>query len=222
MVRTRATRYDQTLAPPARAVRGILDPTVYVSTPVGDSLVVDCVHRSCLVTHSGFQTRADLLLLRMVDFDIILGMDWLSPHYAILDCHTKILTLAMPGVPRVEWRGTLDHTPSRVVSFLKAHCMVEKGCDAYLAYVRDVSIDNPSVDSIPVVRDFPDVFPVVLSGMPPDRDIDFGIDLLPGTQPFSIPPHCIASPDLKELRDQLQELLVEQSYNEEPLSFALY
>ncbi|XP_070022533.1 uncharacterized protein [Nicotiana sylvestris] len=78
--------------------------SIYVSTPMGDSLVVDRVYRSCLVDLSGFETRADLLLLSMVDFDIILGMEWLLPHYAILDCHAKTMMLATPGVPRVEWR----------------------------------------------------------------------------------------------------------------------
>ncbi|XP_070017561.1 uncharacterized protein [Nicotiana sylvestris] len=168
-------------APYLGTSRETLSSPVYVSTPVGDSLVVDHVYRSCLVTIRGFETRADLLLLDMVDFDIILGMDWLSSQYAILDCHAKTVTLAMPGIPRIEWSGTFDHTPSRVISFLKAQCMVEKGCAAYLAYVGDVSADTPSVDSVPVVRDFPDVFPADVSGMPPDRDIDFGIDLLQGT-----------------------------------------
>ncbi|XP_070025468.1 uncharacterized protein [Nicotiana sylvestris] len=85
--------------------------------------------------------------------------------------------------------------------------MIEKGHDTYLAYVRDVSIGTPSVDSVPVVLDFPDVFPADLLGMPPDRDIDFGIDLLPVTHPISIPPFRIASPDMKKLKDQLQEFL---------------
>lgn len=136
----------------------------------------------------------------MVDFDIILGMEWLSPHYAILDCHAKTVTVAMPGLPLLEWIGTLEYTPSRVISFLKAQLMVEKGCDTYLAYLIDISIDTPTVESVPVVRNFPNVFPADFPGMPPDRDID----LLPGTQPISIPPYHMAPPELKE---QLQELL---------------
>ncbi|XP_070005509.1 uncharacterized protein [Nicotiana sylvestris] len=134
-------------------------------------------------------------------------MDWLSPYFAIPDCHAKTVMLAMPGVPFVEWRGTLNHTPIRVISFLKAQRMVEKGCDVYLAYVRDVSIDTHSVDSVLVVRDFPDVFAADLLGMPPNRDINFVIDLLPGTHPISIPPYRMAPPELKELKDQLHELL---------------
>ncbi|XP_070015170.1 uncharacterized protein [Nicotiana sylvestris] len=108
------------------------------------------------------------------------------------------------GLPQLEWRGTLDYSPNRVISFLRAQRMVEKGCDAYLAYVRDVSIDTPAVESVPVVRDFPNVFPTNLSGMALDRDIDFGINLLSGTQTISILPYRMAPPELKE---QLQELL---------------
>ncbi|XP_070036104.1 uncharacterized protein [Nicotiana tomentosiformis] len=63
------------------------------------------------------------------------------------------------------------------------------------------------MDSVPVVCEFPDVFPVDLLGMPPDRDIDFCIDLAPGTQPISIPPYRMAPPELKELNEQLQDLL---------------
>ncbi|XP_070008291.1 uncharacterized protein, partial [Nicotiana sylvestris] len=132
-------------------------------------------------------TGTILLLLDMVDFDVILGMDWLSPYHAILDCHAKTVTLALPDLP-----------PRR---------MVEKGCLAYLAYVRDSSAEAPSIDSVPVVREFPEVFPSDLPGMPPDRDINFCIDLAPGTQPISIPPYHMAPPELKELKEQLQDLL---------------
>ncbi|XP_070032668.1 uncharacterized protein [Nicotiana tomentosiformis] len=119
-------------------------------------------------------------------------MDWLSPCHAILDCHTKTVTLAMRGLPRVKWRVFLDYVPSRVISYLKAQRMVENGCLAYFAFVRDVSADTPTIKFVPVVIDFPDVFPTDLSGMPPDKDIDFGIDLVSGTQPISIPPYHMA------------------------------
>ncbi|XP_075089596.1 uncharacterized protein LOC142170798 [Nicotiana tabacum] len=180
--------------------------SVRVSTPMGDTIIVDCVYRSYVVTIGGLKTRVDLLLLCMVDFDVILGMNWLSPCRAILDCRAKTVTLAMSGVPRIEWRDSIDFVPSRVILFLKAQRMVGKGCLSYLAFVRDVSAETPSIDFVPVVRDFPDVFPADLSGMPLDRDIDFCIDL-PGTQPISIPLYRMALAELKELKEQLQELL---------------
>ncbi|XP_070013824.1 uncharacterized protein [Nicotiana sylvestris] len=79
--------------------------------------------------------------------------------------------------------------------------MVEKGCLAYLVYVRDTTVESPIIDSVPVVREFANVFPSNLPGMPPDRDIDFCIDLAPGTQPISIPPYHMTP------KEQLEELL---------------
>ncbi|XP_070002356.1 uncharacterized protein [Nicotiana sylvestris] len=83
--------------------------------------------------------RVDHLLLSIIDFDVSLEMEWLSPCHVILDYHAKIDKLAITRLPRVR-----------------------KGCLAYLAFVRDVSIDTPTVESILVVRDFPDVFPADL------------------------------------------------------------
>ncbi|XP_070045427.1 uncharacterized protein [Nicotiana tomentosiformis] len=80
--------------------RTALDVPVLMSTLVGDSIVVDQVYRSCINTINGFDTVVDLLLLNMVDFEVILGMDWLSPYHAILDCHDKTVTLAMTRLPR--------------------------------------------------------------------------------------------------------------------------
>ncbi|XP_070045546.1 uncharacterized protein [Nicotiana tomentosiformis] len=87
---------------------------ICVSTRVGDTIIVDHVYQSCVVTIGGLENRVDLLLLNMVDFDVILCMDWLSPCHAILDCHTKTMALTMPGLPKVEWRGSLDYAPSKV------------------------------------------------------------------------------------------------------------
>ncbi|XP_070029316.1 uncharacterized protein [Nicotiana sylvestris] len=137
----------------------------------------------------------------MVYFGVILVMDWLSAYHDILDCHAEIVTLAMPGLPWLEWSGALDYVPSRVISLLKAQRMVEKGCNAYLAFVRDVGVDTPAVESILVERNFPYVFPADLLGMLPERDIDFGIDLLMSTQPISIPPYHIALTEIKKLKE---------------------
>ncbi|XP_070046242.1 uncharacterized protein [Nicotiana tomentosiformis] len=154
---------------------------VHVSTPVGDIIVVDRVYRSCVVTIGGLETQVDLLLLSMVDFDVILGMEWISLCHSVLDCHAKTMTLSMLGFSRVEWSGFIDYVPSRVISYLNEQRMGEKGCLSYLAFVRDVRVETPTIDSIPVVRYVLDVFPAYLPCMPLDRDIDFGIDLVPGT-----------------------------------------
>ena len=76
-----------------------------------------------------------------------------------------------------------------------------------MAHLKDDTTQVPSIESVSVVRDFLDVFPADLPGMPPDRDIDFCIDLEPGKRPISIPPYRIAPAELRELKAQLQELL---------------
>ncbi|XP_070026655.1 uncharacterized protein [Nicotiana sylvestris] len=188
-------------------LRESLGTHIYASTHVGDSLVVYRIYRSCVVTFCGYETRVDLMLLDMIDFEVILGMYWLSPYHAILDCHAKIVTLAILELPRLEWKGSSISTSSRVISFLKARHLVEKGCLAYLTYVRDTTAGSPMIDPVPVVREFADVFSSNLLSMPPDRDINFCIDLAPGTQPISIPPYHMAPKELKELKEQLEELL---------------
>ncbi|XP_070055312.1 uncharacterized protein [Nicotiana tomentosiformis] len=165
--------------------------------PVGDSIIVDRVYRSCVVTFCGYETRADLLLLDMTDFEVILGMDWLSPYHVILDFQSKTVILAMLEMPRLEWMGSSISASSRVISLLKAQHMVEKGYLAYLDYVQDNVVETSMIDSVPVVQEFSDVFPSDLPGMPLDRDAEFCIDLVPGTQPISIPPYHMSPKELK-------------------------
>ncbi|XP_070056696.1 uncharacterized protein [Nicotiana tomentosiformis] len=79
-----------------------LSAPMYMYTTVEDYIVVDPVYRLCVITIGSLETSVDLLLLNMVDFDIILGMDCLSPYHPILDFHPKTVTLVMPGLPRLE------------------------------------------------------------------------------------------------------------------------
>ncbi|KAH0773846.1 hypothetical protein KY290_010983 [Solanum tuberosum] len=116
----------------------------------------------------------------MVDFDVIMGMDWLASCYANVECRTKIIRFHFPGEAILEWK---DDTASP----------------------KDA--EPPTLQSIPVVNKFLDVFPNELPGIPPEQEIDFAIDMLPGTQLISIPPYRMASAELKELKDQLKDLL---------------
>ncbi|KAL0410911.1 UNVERIFIED_CONTAM: Retrovirus-related Pol polyprotein from transposon [Sesamum latifolium] len=82
-----------------------------------------------------------------------------------------------------------------------------EGCEAYLAHVIDTKKVNPMLEEIPVVRDFPKVFPNDLPGLPPHREVTFAIETLPGVAPISIAPYKMASVELQELKKQLEELL---------------
>ena len=88
--------------------------------------------------------------------------------------------------------------------------MLRKGCHGYLAYVVETGKEGTLVDEIPVVREFPYVFPNDIVGLPPEREVEFTINLITGTEPISIPPYRMAPIELRQLKAQLEELLCKE------------
>ncbi|XP_033516668.2 uncharacterized protein [Nicotiana tomentosiformis] len=178
-----------------------------VATPVGESLLAEYVYRACQIRVEGKHTLADHIVLDMIDFDILRGMDWLSFCYTIVDCHAKIVKFEIPNDLSfiLKW-GQVPET-CKVVYFMKDQRLLKKGCLGLLAIVNDTRKETISIEDVLVVREFSEVFPEDLPGLPPVREIDFGIDLPPDTQPISIPPYRMAPAELKELKQQLQDLL---------------
>ncbi|XP_070009673.1 uncharacterized protein [Nicotiana sylvestris] len=140
-----------------------------VSTPVGESILATRAYRSCVITVRDRDTMADLIELGMVDFDVIMGMDWLYSCFAKLDCRTRTMRLEFPNEPVVEWKRDKVVPKGRFISYLKAAKMIRKGCIYHLVHVTDIDDEAPSLESVPVVNEFPDVFPDELPGVPPDR-----------------------------------------------------
>ncbi|XP_077226467.1 uncharacterized protein LOC143888952 [Tasmannia lanceolata] len=155
-----------------------------VDTPMGDFIVANNVCRSYTVEIEGRKILVELVILEMKDFDVILGMDWLATNYANLDCHKKIVKFCIPNQPEFIFRGSMTVVPPRVISALQARRLLWNGCQWFLASVRDVSQGDTKLQDIPVVREYPDVFPEDLPGLPPEREIEFTIDLVPGTGPI--------------------------------------
>ena len=180
---------------------------ILVTNPLGHSVIVNKVYRDCPIKIREYEFLGDLIELSFREFDVILGIDWLSRHQAILDCRMKRVTLRTPNEDEVTFIGERSNHLSNVISAATARTMVRKGCEAYLAYVIDTVKARPSVSDIPSVSDFPDVFPEELLGLPPHREIEFAIDVVPGATPASITPYKMAPLELKELKLQLQELL---------------
>ena len=117
------------------------------------------------------------------------------------------MTLRTSNDDEVIFIGERSDHLSNVISAAPPRTMVRKGCEAYLAYVIQTEKARPSVSDIPTVSDYPDVFPEELPGLPPQREIEFSIDVLPGATLASITPYRMAPLELKELKLQLQEPL---------------
>ena len=132
-----------------------------------------------------------------------LGMDWLSHHRATLDCYKKEVKFHRPGKLEVKFKGIHRELSSNMISAMAEQRMLCKGCQSYLAYVVETEKEGTLVDEIPVVKEFPDVFPDDIAGLPQDREVKFTIDLIPGTEPISIPPYRMAPANLRELKAQL-------------------
>ena len=90
---------------------------------------------------------------------------------------------------------------------MQARLLLSKGCEAFLALVLDSKRDQIELENILVVKDFSDVFPKELPGIPPIREVDLSIEILPGIAPTFRAPYRMAPTELKELKIQLQELL---------------
>ncbi|KAI5339223.1 hypothetical protein L3X38_018495 [Prunus dulcis] len=134
-------------------------------------------------------------------------MDRLEKHHASVDCFRKEVTLRSPGQPEVTFRGERSILPTCLISAITAKKLLKKGCEGYLAHIIDTREITLNLEDIPVVCDFPDIFPNDLPGLPPEREIEFTIELLPGTHPIYQTPYRMAPAELRELKIQLQELV---------------
>ncbi|XP_047256052.1 uncharacterized protein LOC124888806 [Capsicum annuum] len=107
----------------------------------------------------------------------------------------------------LEWEGDYSPTSMKLIFFLRAKWLIVRGCLDFLAHLRDTFAEVSFIELVLVLCEYQEVFPIDLSGMPPDRDIDFCIDLELGTRPISIPPYKLAPAGLRKLNSQLQDLL---------------
>jgi hypothetical protein len=129
--------------------------------------------------------QSNLVTINLEGMDVILGMDWMTQHKVVLDISGRVVEFNSP---------TIGHTT--------LYLPFKDGTDS-CAYVTTIS----HLDEIPVVCEYPDVFPDELPDMPPNRDVEFVIELQPGTAPISKRPYRMPPKELAELKNQLQELL---------------
>ena len=180
---------------------------MHVTSPLGHDVSVNSIYRNCPIVIQTREFLADLITLPFREFDLILGMDWLSKHRAIVDCGQKIVVLRCSDQTEVIVQGIGSSVMSHVISTMQARRIMKKGCETFLALILDSKRGQVDVEKIPVIREFPDVFPEELPGIPLEKEVDLAIEIVPGTVPMSRAPYRMAPTELKELKSQLQELL---------------
>ena len=147
------------------------------------------------------------MYLPLSDFDAILSMDGLSRYKDNVDYFERKVIFEKKDGGKVCFVGDNRKASTKIVSAMIAMKYLRKGCDAYLAFMVDKRKEGKELREVPVVNEFEDVFSEELPGLPPEREIEFEIELLPGVSPISQAPYRMGPVELKELKVQLQELL---------------
>ncbi|GJX89418.1 putative reverse transcriptase domain-containing protein [Tanacetum coccineum] len=152
----------------------------------GNIVSTNTVLRSCTLALFRHMFKIDLLPTRLGSFDVIVGMDWLSYHRAVIVCYEKIVRIPLPNGEILEIHGERPEKDLKSLSCIKAN--------------------EKRLDDIRTVRDFPEVFPNDLTGLPPVREIEFRIDLIPSALPVVKSPYRLAPSEMQELSNQLKDL----------------
>jgi hypothetical protein len=184
-----------------------LGKAILVQLSTGTKRRIHDMVRSCSISINGVNTSIDLNIIALESYDILIGMDWLYTHHAVLDCHNKTFTCLDGNGKHNTVKGVPRTISIREISTLQLKICFRKGCQLYAAHVEETdNTKGPSLKYFSVLQEFEDVFQEI-TRFPPRREIDFSIDLVPGAAPMSKIPYRMSTPELKELQMQLEELL---------------
>ncbi|GKD41267.1 putative reverse transcriptase domain-containing protein [Tanacetum coccineum] len=179
----------------------------------GKIVGIDTIIRGCTLNFLDHPFNIDLMPVKQGSFDVIIGMDWLRRCHAMIVCDEKLVQVPY-GNETLDFCGneSSNGRESRltIISCSKAQEYMAKGCQVFLAQISAKKEEDKSegkqIKDVPIVRDFLEVFPEDLPGLPPARPVEFQIDLIPGAALVARAPYRLALSEMKELPKQLQEL----------------
>ncbi|KAF5801008.1 putative nucleotidyltransferase, Ribonuclease H [Helianthus annuus] len=183
-----------------------LDVKYEVELADGTIETVSTVLEGCEMSIRNHSFPLSLLPFKLAGFDIVLGMDWLSRNQAQIICSKRHIVLKTQSGESLTIRGDTHYGLPEDVSMLKASRCLNRGCVIYMAQVI-IEEPKPKIEDLPVISEYPEVFPEELPGLPPDRQVEFRIDIIPGAAPIARAPYRLAPTEMNELRTQLDELL---------------
>ena len=164
---------------------------------------VDKICRDCELEISRILRTVDLRVMDTLEFDVIIKMDWLTAHRVVIDCdHMRVTTYTLNDVC-IMFQGDKHDVMPQVMYDSRWHGQL-------MGWLASLTLENEAWQelSLPrVVCEYEDVFSDELQGLPLHRDVDFTIELHPGTSPISMTSHIMVPTELQELKVQLHELL---------------
>ncbi|GJV74216.1 putative reverse transcriptase domain-containing protein [Tanacetum coccineum] len=188
-----------------------LDTSYAVELADGRISETNIVLRGCTLGLLGHPFDIDLIPVELGSLDVITGMDWLAKYHALIVCNEKVVRIPYGNEVFIIRGDNCDNgSKLNIISCTKTQKYIEKGCQVYLAQVTSKKAEDKSeerrLEDVPIVREFPEVFPEDLPGLPPARQVEFQIDLVPGAAPVARAPYRLAPAEMQELSAQLQEL----------------
>ncbi|XP_021990969.2 uncharacterized protein LOC110887678 [Helianthus annuus] len=154
--------------------------------------------RNCKFTIEDEEFNIDLIPMVLGEFKMIVGMDWMARHHAEINCENKIMFVQSPSGRQLSIQGERN-VETKLCTLVQAVKHILNGSRAYLAYVVDARQTLPKLEDVEVVNEFPDVFPEELPGLPPEREVEFRIELNPGAKPVAKAPYRLAPTEMREL-----------------------
>ncbi|GJS13311.1 reverse transcriptase domain-containing protein [Tanacetum coccineum] len=212
------TGADRSFVSTAFSSRIVITPTALdhdYNVELADGRVVrlNTIIRGCMLNFLNHPFNIDLIPVELGSFDVIIGMDWLAMYHAVIVCAEKIVRIPFGDeVLIVGGDGSSNKNGTRlnIISCTKVQDYLTKGCHVFLANITATKDEDKSkgkrLKDLLVVQEFPEVFPEDLPGIPPTRQVEFRIDLVPGAAPVARAPYRLAPSEMKELAEQLQEL----------------
>ncbi|GJT25184.1 putative reverse transcriptase domain-containing protein [Tanacetum coccineum] len=170
----------------------------------GKIIKVNTLIRGCTLNFLNHPFNIDLMLVELGSFDVIIGMDWLTKYHVVIVCDEKLVRVPFGNEVLIFYvDGSNNRHESRlnIISCTKTQKYLLKGCEVFLAHITVKKAEDKSkekrLEDVPVVQDFLKVFPEDLPGIPPTRQVEFQIDLIPGAAPVEWAPYRLAPSEMK-------------------------
>ncbi|KAJ9556038.1 hypothetical protein OSB04_010652 [Centaurea solstitialis] len=189
--------------------KGRLDKPLEVEIAAEDYRLCRDVYRNNVIEIGGVKFNIDLIPIPMREINVVAGVDWMSRNGAHIDCEFERVVIRNPSGGEIVVESERKKRLPRLCTMAKARKHVLRGGNSYLAFVIDSRVEwrKKTVADVPVVSEYLDVFPDDFPGIPPERQVEFRIELVPGATPVAKAPYWLAPPEMMELSKQLGELL---------------